>query len=160
MKYYKHSETGDVYAYENDQQRLDFGPKELVPMTPEEVERHTVPTLEEVKEQRKAEITQECLQRIDSGFEYDGHTYDSDAISRLNIVGACTSVTAGIPLPEGFTWRDADNNDVPMDAVGVIELGAAAIRHVQAQYAISWDLKAAIERKRSIKGLEDVQWPQ
>lgn len=115
--------------------------------------------LQAARQAKRDAITKACNGAIDSGFEYNGHTYDSDSRSRQNITGLAAALTAGVPLPEGFTWRDADNNDVPMTAQDVIALGAAAIQHVQACYAISWDLKAAIERKRSIKGLEDVQWP-
>lgn len=40
MKYYRHRKTGEVYAYENDEQRKQFGPAELVPMSADEVEAH------------------------------------------------------------------------------------------------------------------------
>ena len=43
MKYYKHSETGDVFSYESEQERQEWGAPELVEMTPEEIEAHLNP---------------------------------------------------------------------------------------------------------------------
>ena len=115
---------------------------------------------EQAQKAKRDEITRACNDAIDGGFEYDGHRYDSDSRSRQNITGLATALTAGVPLPEGFTWRDADNNDVPMEAQDIIALGAAAIQHVQACYDTSWDLKAQLDRKRSINGIREIKWPQ
>lgn len=43
MKYYKHPETGEVFAYENEQEREQWGAPELVEMTSEEIEAHLNP---------------------------------------------------------------------------------------------------------------------
>lgn len=43
MKYYKHSETGEVFAYETPYEREQWGTPELVEMTPEEIEAHLNP---------------------------------------------------------------------------------------------------------------------
>ena len=43
MKYYKHPETGDVFAYESEQERQEWGVPELVEMTKEEIEAHLNP---------------------------------------------------------------------------------------------------------------------
>ena len=57
MRYYKHLGTGQVYAYESEQDRQKYGEPELVEMTPAEVEQHlnpppVPPTAEEVRAQR------------------------------------------------------------------------------------------------------------
>jgi len=44
MIYYRHSETGEVFAYETEAERVQFGPAELVQMTPEEVDAHLNPS--------------------------------------------------------------------------------------------------------------------
>lgn len=116
--------------------------------------------LASARQAKRNEITQACNVAIDSGFEHNGRPYDSDSRSRQNITGLATALTAGVPLPEGFTWRDAGNNDVPMGPQDVIALGAAAIQHVQACYATSWDLKAQLDRKHSINGIREIKWPQ
>lgn len=43
MKYYKHPETGEVFAYETEQERQEWGAPELVEMTPEEIDAHLNP---------------------------------------------------------------------------------------------------------------------
>jgi hypothetical protein len=43
MIYYKHPVTNEVYAYETEAEREQFGAAELVPMAPEEIEAHLNP---------------------------------------------------------------------------------------------------------------------
>lgn len=43
MEYYKHPETGDVYAYKTEQERQEWGAPGLVKMTEAEVEAHLNP---------------------------------------------------------------------------------------------------------------------
>lgn len=46
MKYYKHTETGDVHAYEDESERQEWGAPELVEMTPEEIDAHLNPPVD------------------------------------------------------------------------------------------------------------------
>lgn len=43
MKHYKHPETGEVFAYTDEQERNEWGAPELVEMTPAEIEAHLNP---------------------------------------------------------------------------------------------------------------------
>lgn len=43
MIYYKHNETGEVFAYNTEQEREQWGAPELVEMTQEEIEEHLNP---------------------------------------------------------------------------------------------------------------------
>lgn len=45
MIYYRHKKTGEVFAYETEQERQEWGPPELVEMTPEEVDAHLNPPI-------------------------------------------------------------------------------------------------------------------
>lgn len=54
MKYYKHTVTGDVYAYESEKERDTWGPPELVEMTDQEIQEHLNP--QPTEEQLAAEI--------------------------------------------------------------------------------------------------------
>lgn len=61
MKYYKNP-NGDVYAYETEAEREEWGAPELVEMTPAEVDTHlnpppVPPTAEEARAQRDALLT-------------------------------------------------------------------------------------------------------
>ena len=45
MIYFKHPETGEVFAYETEQDRQEWGAPELVEMTPEEIDAHLHPPI-------------------------------------------------------------------------------------------------------------------
>ncbi|MGE8629453.1 DUF4376 domain-containing protein [Achromobacter denitrificans] len=117
------------------------------------------PSLDALKEQKKGAISAACSKMIDRGFAYDGHRYDSDLISRTNIIGTAAHIQGGSKLPEGFTWRTADNENVPMTEEGVRALGAALLAHVNAQYEISWALKAAVDAAASPEAIVSISWP-
>lgn len=115
---------------------------------------------EQAKEAKLAQISAACLAAIDGGFEHGGHVYDSDARSQSNIIGTATGVSAGVPIPEGFTWRTQGNENVPMDGPGVVALGAALLLHVNTCYAKSWQLKALIDAAESLTELDAIQWDE
>ncbi|MDS1142383.1 DUF4376 domain-containing protein [Pusillimonas sp. SM2304] len=112
------------------------------------------------KDAKRAQINAATLAAIDAGFEHQGHVYDSDARSQTNIIGCANAVAAGVPLPADFTWRTKSNENVPIDGPGVIALGAGLLQHVNAQYAISWTLKAEIEAAATPKDLDAIRWPE
>lgn len=116
--------------------------------------------LVEAKEAKRAQINAATLAAIDAGFEHEGHVFDSDARSQTNIIGTANAVGAGIPLPESFAWRTKANENVPMDGPGIIALGAALLQHVNAQYAVSWQLKADIEAATTPEQLDAIRWPE
>lgn len=82
---------------------------------------------------------------IEAGVTFDGHLYDSDQRSRDNLTGAVAAFSAGVPVPEGFTWRTADNQNVPMTLESLRGLAAAMLAHVDAQYRAAWAAKDALE---------------
>lgn len=115
--------------------------------------------LVDAKTLQRAIITAAADAAIDGGFEHNGHVYDSDLVSRTNIIGTANAVNSGIELPESFTWRTQDNQDVPMDGAGIIALGAALLVHVNEQYATSWALKAQIDVAETVEDVRAVVWP-
>lgn len=117
------------------------------------------PTLDDLKAAKLVDINADCMAAMVAGFTYDGHTYDSDLISRTNIIGTAAGVNGGVALPEGFTWRTKDNQNVPMDGAGVIALGAALLTHVNTQYATSWALKAQVAVAENPPDLDLIVWP-
>lgn len=121
----------------------------------------TVADLSGVKASKLAEITASCLAAIDGGFYFNGHRYDSDLVSRTNIIGTATSYQAGIELPDGFVWRTADqpvNQFVPLDGPSLIQLGGALLQHVNGQYEKSWQLKQAVEAASTAEEVLSVVW--
>lgn len=87
MKYYKHPDTGEVFAYENEQERQEWGAPELVEMTPEEIDAHPnppPPTIEQIVAQYTAAV-QKHLDVFARTRNYDG------------IVSAATYATSTAP---------------------------------------------------------------
>jgi hypothetical protein len=88
------------------------------------------PTSEDINAERDS--------RIAADFEFQGNRYQSDAESRRRIADAATEAIEAITRQvEGgnlrwsdptkdFTWRTADNVDIPMDAPTMIDLHKAA----------------------------------
>mgnify|MGYP001384020529 FL=1 len=72
MIYYKHPETGEVFAYETEQERQQWGAPELVEMTPEEIDAHLnpPPTAERIIAQYEARV-QRCLDEQARALGYD-----------------------------------------------------------------------------------------
>lgn len=161
MNYYK-TQSGEVYAYDDEQVAQGWVKDGLTPMPEAEIDAHLNPpiTLEQAKQSKLFEINAAALSTIDVGFEHQGRIYDSDARSQTNIIGAVNAAQAGIPLPDGFTWRTQANDNVPMDGPGVIALGASLLAHVNAQYAKSWALKAQVETAESLSELKKIVWNQ
>lgn len=73
-----------------------------------------------------------------------GHPFDADAEAIGNINGVLAAVGAGVPLPADFSWRAADNVNVPMGPQGIVGLAGTMLVYRNRCYAASWALKAAI----------------
>jgi len=65
---------------------------------------------------------------------------------------------AGVPLPEGFTWRAADNSDHAFDVSDLVGLAAAMIAHGYAQHLKARALKAAIDAAQTAEAVAAVVW--
>lgn len=86
MKHYKHPATGQVFAYETEAERAQWGAPELVEMTAAEVDAHLNPP--PAPEQLKAAFVAAIQQRLDDFARtrnYDG------------ILSACTYATSTVP---------------------------------------------------------------
>lgn len=115
-------------------------------------------TLEDVIREAKARINMAREEAVAAGVSYAGNLYDSNERSRENLTGTVAAMEAGVPLPAGFTWRTADNKDVPMTAQDLVGLAGAMLQHVNAAYVKSWELKAKIDAATSKEEIEAVNW--
>ena len=71
-------------------------------------------------------------------------TFQAGPASRTNITGVITAISAGIPVPNPFTWRDADNVNRSLTHVQLIELGGTMLVAADAIYLKSWEIKDEI----------------
>lgn len=95
---------------------------------------------------------------IAAGVSYGGHLFQSDPASIRNITGVLAIVTAGVPLPQGFAWRTADNVDVPFSNADVVALAATIQQAGWQAYQKSWALKAQIDAAQTVKQVGAIVW--
>jgi hypothetical protein len=126
-----------------------------VPDTPER--------LAAAKAIQTARINQRREREIESGFTYGGHNWNSDDRSQLALIMRAVTIVAGTPLPSGFSWRDADNVDVPMTAAEfrslVTELVTYAYYCFMAARALKEQVKGATTVSEVILIDVDAGWP-
>lgn len=79
MKYFKDTNTGEVFAYEADGSQDEFIPVHLVAMTPSEVQEHLTPPL--TFEQAKSRIIQDVQNLMDSEARLYGYDDIKSAVT-------------------------------------------------------------------------------
>jgi len=111
-------------------------------------------SIEYAKNRKRRQIDSERDEAIVAGFTWGGHEWDADTVSRANLTCVASAVTAGIPLPSGFTWRTKDNQNVPVTDTDVLSLGAAMIAHVNTKYQAAWGRKAVVDAATTMEEVE------
>lgn len=101
--------------------------------------------IETLKEEKYNALNARRDQAIASSFTYNQVVFDSDANSLRDITSMAANVALGIPLPEGFSWRAADNSDIVMSDEDVRSFAVAARDHVYGKHLVCRQHKAAIE---------------
>lgn len=149
MLYFK-NESGEVFAYASDAERIQFGPAGLVQMSAAEIDAHLSPP---AAQPTAADVDAERDRRIDAGVEFQGVLFQSRAADRENIAGAAQlgfmAVVAGAQAgdlrwsspDQDFAWIASDNSLVPMDAQTVVAFGKAAAERKQALIFAARQLK-------------------
>lgn len=125
---------------------------------PSLVESSSLLSLIETKEKRKAFINSERNRVINEGMEFEGNVFDIDDVSLSRISSVITAVNVSVPLPEGFTWRSKDNQNVPMDSTKLITFGATALGYFSSIMQKSWALKDLIDTKNTKAKVVQVTW--
>jgi hypothetical protein len=87
------------------------------------------------------------------------HPFQTAPASRANLAAVVAAVAGGMALPAGFSWRDSDNVDVPMDAPTLNALGAAVVAHAWQCHQQARALKAAVAAAADVAAVNAVTWP-
>lgn len=95
---------------------------------------------------------------LESPVTYNGNLYDADKNSSANLVAVVSAVNAGIPLPTGFNWRTADNTNVTLNAVQLVELASTMLATTNSIYATSWAKKELVNLATTIEEVNNVVW--
>lgn len=109
--------------------------------------------LDTLKEVMKSSVNDHRDAWMDGGWHYNGIHYDSDAQARQNMTGTMTLINTGYVLPENFTWRSADNEDISFDNTTFTQFYQSSCAWMEMIYQTSWYHKAQID---ALTGVEDV----
>ena len=120
-------------------------------------------TLEETKNEKKALVNQIRKDKISSGYTWNGNKWDIDPESMSILSNYCSAISNGIELPDNFTWRSKENNNVSMNEVELSQLNAILINQINAIYNYSWQLKETIDSISTLAELDSfdifIGWP-
>lgn len=112
------------------------------------------PTLAQLKTVKGYQINTDRDRAIAGAVTYLDVPFDCDDRSRTNLTGAITAFKAGVPVPQNFVWRSADNRNIPMALDDLVGLAAAMLAHVNSIYTLSWSRKAALEAASTPEDIE------
>lgn len=105
------------------------------------------------KANKKAEVEQLRAFHEYKQVSFEGNLYDGDEVSQNNVISWTTLVAAGVPLPPGFTWRDATNVERAADFLFLKGLSSIFITKKSKVYRNQWAHKAAIDALTSIPAI-------
>lgn len=115
------------------------------------------PSLEELKEAKRAEINQARDNAEQGGFEYMGKVFDSDQVSAQRISMAAQAMALA---PDGttITWTCQDNITIDLTAQELVGLVVALATWSNACHEKATALKAKIEAAQTAEELELITW--
>lgn len=91
-------------------------------------------------------INQARIQRLTSGFDFNGKPFDTDHSSVVNILGAAVAAiishTQGVPF--SVTWTCADNTTMELTGPLMMQLMISLVQHVDSQYALARTQKSSV----------------
>jgi hypothetical protein len=91
---------------------------------------------------------------------YGGNQFDNDDVSRANLAGILGMIDRGLRLPADFTWRSADNKNVPADVRWLGGLSTTMFVYRNKCYRASWILKAMVSASSNPSSVDlTAEWP-
>ncbi|PCI45954.1 MAG: hypothetical protein COB49_09525 [Alphaproteobacteria bacterium] len=108
----------------------------------------------EKKARINEQINHRYLVKWRSGFNHNGHTYQSDETSMNMIVAAAAQAERRVPQPDEG-WMTSNNVWVPMDAVGFSDLATSLHTHTKRLFAIKTAKKAALAALTDLQEILD-----
>lgn len=114
-------------------------------------------SLAQIRAARWDDIKAMRLRAEESGFAWDGSSFDSDRNSQSRIQSAALLAMQAAP---GFTldWTLADNTVRPLTAEDMIGVSMALSVHMAVQHAIARSLRAAIDAAATPAQVQAVSW--
>ena len=177
-QYYVASDSGSIisYGYVDPGQRIDSGAPTFETFTdeaaynarlllggiqPEDLWGGTLPTdATQAGLIVKTRVNALRSDKLALPVTFVGHPFQGDAEAISNINGIIAAIGVGLPLPSGFSWRSADNINVPMTPSVLLGLAGTMIKYRSACYVRSWILKATIDASSDPGSIDIISgWP-
>lgn len=120
-----------------------------------------VPTLEEIKTAKNAEINAARADANSRTFHHAGHEFACDALSRSDIDGinGYVALNGGFPPQFPGAWKAVDNSYYPLpDIVAWKAFYASMVATGAANFAHAQELKAQLASAATIEEVEAITW--
>ena len=115
-----------------------------------------------LKREAKGTVQRRLDEKLLAGMPWEGKVLQVDPQSQALISSSALMASLGV-LPEGFSWRMADNSFLSLDAAGMTVMATAAGAYVNALKRAAWALIDAIEAaadKAALAAVDlDAGWP-
>lgn len=164
MIYYKHKTSGEIFAYETEDDRNEYGAPDLAEMTPEEVDDHINPQHGPTEADIRATIAAERYRHEISGIVWGGYGIATDRESQQKMSDERSAVKDGLRT-DGKGWKCLDLESGlatfrPTSNAEIMEITEAAYRYVSACFDRESELVAAVEDGSYSETMLDEGWPQ
>lgn len=115
------------------------------------------PTLNELKEAKRAEINQARDEAEQGGFEYMGKVFDSDPISCQRISMAVQAMAFADDIAK-ITWTCQDNTTIDLNKTQIVGVVVALAEWSNTCHQKATALKAQIDAAKTAEELEKITW--
>ena len=115
------------------------------------------PTLDELKEQKRAEINKARDAAEQGGFEYMGKVFDSDQVSCIRISSAAQAMQYAQD-DATITWTTQDNSTIDLNKAQLMGLVVALAQWSNVCHQKATALKAQIYACASKEELDKIMW--
>lgn len=115
------------------------------------------PTLDELKEQKRAEINQARDAEEQGGFEYLGKVFDSDQVSCIRMSSAAQAMQFA-PDDAIITWTCQDNTTIDLNKSQLMGLVVALAQWSNVCHQKATSLKAQIMACETKEELDKIVW--
>lgn len=115
------------------------------------------PTLNELKEAKRAEINQARDETEQGGFEYMGKVFDSDPISCQRISMAAQAMALADDIAK-ITWTCQDNTTIDLNKTQIVGVVVALAEWSNTCHQKATALKAQIDAAKTAEELEKITW--
>lgn len=113
-------------------------------------------SLDEIKAAKWTRLKADRTVAESAGFEFEGMTFDSNAVSQSRIQGAVLMAQSD----QNFTvnWTLADNTVATLGQAQMIGVGVALAAHVSSVFAHSQGLRAELDAASTVAEVEALRW--